>query len=55
MAVVQNAIRRGEITDPWLATRKPKMLVAVALANRTGRRVWALAKRKEDYRVRNAA
>ena len=58
MAVVQNAIRRGEITDPWLArmvARKPKMLVAVALANRTGRRVWALATRKEDYRVRNAA
>ena len=58
MAVVQNAIRRGEIMDPWLArmvARKPKMLVAVALANRTGRRVWALATRKEDYRVRNAA
>ena len=39
MAVVQNAIRRGEITDPWLArmvARKPKMLVAVALANRRG-------------------
>ena len=58
MAVVQNAVRRGEITDPWLAgmvARKPKMLVAVALANRTARRVWALATRKEDYRVRTAA
>ena len=58
MAVVQNAIRRGEITDPWLArmvARKPKMLVAVALANRTARRVWALTTRKEIYRVRTAA
>ena len=40
MAVVQHAVRRGEITDPWLAgmlARKPKKLVAVALANRTAR------------------
>ena len=58
MAVVQNAIRRGEITDPWLArmvARKPKMLVAVALANRTARMVWALTTRKEIYRLRTAA
>ena len=58
MAVVQNAIRRGEITDPWLArmvARKPKMLVAVALANRTARMIWALTTRKEIYRLRTAA
>ena len=58
MAVVQNAIRRGKITDPWLArmvARKPKMLVAVALANRTARMVWALTTRKEIYRLRTAA
>ena len=58
MAVVQHASRRGEITDPWLAgmlTRKPKKVVAVALANRTARRVWALTTRKETYRVRTAA
>ena len=58
MAVVQHASRRGEITDPWLAgmlARKPKMLVAVALANRTARIVWALTTRKETYRVRAAA
>ena len=57
MTVVQHAIRRGE-TSAWLASmlaRKPKMLVAVALANRTARRVWALATRKETYRVRAAA
>ena len=45
MTVVRHASRRGEITDPWLAgmlARKPKMLVAVALANRTARRVWVL-------------
>ena len=58
MAGVQHAIRRGEITDPWLArmlARKPKMLVAVALANRTARMVWALTTKKEIHRVRAAA
>ena len=58
MAVVQNAIRRGEITDQWLArmlAREPKMLVAVALANRTARMVWALTTKKEIHRVRAAA
>ena len=58
MSLVQHASRRGEITDPWLAGvlgRKPKKVVAVALANRTARRVWALATRKETYRVRAAA
>ena len=58
MSVVQHAIRRGEITDPWLArmlARKPKMLVAVALANRTARMVWALTTKKEIHRVRAAA
>ena len=58
MTVVQHASRRGEVTDPWLArmlARKPKKVVAVALANRTARRVWALATRKEAYRISAAA
>lgn len=48
MAVAQNTIRRGEITDPWLAgmlARKPKVLVVVAVANRTARMVRALTTR----------
>ena len=58
MAVVRHAIRRGETSDPWLASmlaRKPKMLVAVALANRTARMVWAVTTKKEIHRVRAAA
>lgn len=58
MSVVQHASRRGRIPDPWLDTmlaRKPKKVVAVALANRTARTIWALATRKETYRVRAAA
>ncbi len=33
---------------------KPKMLAAVALANRTARMVWPLSTKKEIYQVRAA-
>ena len=52
MTVVSSAIRRGATNDPWLArmlARKPRMLVAVALANRMARIVWALMTKKESY------
>ena len=52
-AVVSSAVRRGETNDPWLArmlARKPRMLVAVALANKMARIVWVLMTRKETYR-----
>ena len=58
MAVVRHAIRRGGTTDPWLANmlaRKPRMLVAVALANRMARVAWAVMTNKETYRARAAA
>ncbi len=53
MATVRWAVRRGT-KDPWLArmlARKPRMLVAVALANRMARIAWALTTRNESYRV----
>jgi len=58
MAVVRWAARRGRTNDPWLARmlmRKPRMLVAVALANRMARIVWALMTKKESYRAPVAA
>ena len=59
MTVVRHAIRRGETSDPWLARmlarNQPRMLVAVALANRTARVVWALTTKKEIYRAQAAA
>ena len=58
MAVVRWACRRGETDDPWLArmlARKPRMVVAVALANRMARIVWALMVNKEVYRAPAAA
>ena len=54
MTVVRWAARRGVTTDPWHArmlARKPRMLVAVALANRIARIVWALMTNKDIYRV----
>ena len=37
----------------WLArmmARKPKMLVAIALANKMARAIWAMLTKGEDYR-----
>jgi len=55
MSVIQNAVRRGgTIDDPWLAdmlARKPRKLVAVALANRMARVAWALTAKQESYRT----
>ena len=53
MATVGWAARRGT-KDPWLArmlARKPRMLVAVALANRRARIAWALMTKNEYYRA----
>lgn len=53
VAVVRWAARKGVSDGSWLARmlgRKPKMLVAVALANRMARTAWALLRKGEDYR-----
>jgi transposase len=45
---------RGAPAGSWLARmleRKPRMLVAVALANKTARIVWALLSKGEVYRA----
>ena len=54
MAVIRNTVRHGVVPDPWLAgmlARKPRKVVAVALANRMARILWALATNKETYRA----
>jgi transposase len=46
--------RKSIPEDSWLArisSRKPRMLVAIALANKMARTIWALIIRNEDYRV----
>ena len=45
--------RRTASEGSWLAkmlSRKPKMLVAIALANKMARQIWAMLTKNEDYR-----
>lgn len=45
--------QRGITEGSWLARmleRKPKMLVAVALANKMARMIWAMLTKQQDYR-----
>jgi len=53
-AVVLQASRRGAPKGSWLEqmmARKPRMLVTVALANKTARIIWALLMKEEDYKA----
>jgi transposase len=57
-AVVRWAARKGAAVWSWLErmlARKPRMLVAVALANKMARIVWALLTKGEIYRASIAA
>lgn len=57
MTVVRWADRKGAPEGSWLArmlTRKPRMVVAVALANRIARIAWALIQKGGIYRVPGA-
>jgi len=48
------SVRRHPDSHPWtidLLRRKPAKLVAVAMANKTARIVWAVMTRDEDYRA----
>jgi transposase len=54
MTRVRWAVKNGAPEGSWLARmleRKPRMLVAIALANKTARAVWAMMTRREDFGV----
>jgi len=54
MSIVNWASRKGAPKDPWLTrllASKPRMVVAVALANRMARRLWAMCVKHEVYKV----
>ena len=54
MAVVRSALRKGAPEGSWLQrmlARKPKMLVAIALANKMARSIWAMLAKKQNFRV----
>jgi transposase len=58
MSVVRQAVRRGAPAGSWLARmlhRKPRKLVAVALANKTARIAWAVLQSGESYKAPAAA
>ena len=53
MSVVRCAVRRAAPPGSWLArmlSRKPRMLVAVALANKIARIAWALMRNRQVSR-----
>ena len=53
MAVVKAAGRAAPPEGSWLArmpARKPRLLVALALATKMARGIWAMLTKKEDYR-----
>jgi transposase len=53
MVVVRWACRKGAREGTWLHRmlgRKPRMLVAIALANKMARSIWAMLTKGEDYR-----
>lgn len=55
MSVISASKKKGRCDDPWLANmlkKKPRMLVAVALANRMARQLWAMMVTKTDYEIR---
>jgi len=57
MAVVNSAARHGAPEGSWLErmlAKKPKMLVAIALANKMARGVWAMMTKQQDYRYPEA-
>lgn len=53
MAVLQAIERFNRPHNEWLArlrARKPRMVVAIALANKMARSIWAMMTKNEDYR-----
>jgi transposase len=54
MVIVRWACPKGTPEGSWLhrmLARKPRMLVAIAIANKMARSIWAMLTKGEDYRV----
>jgi transposase len=53
MTIVRWAVRKGAARGSWLArmlAEKPRLVAAIALANKMARSVWAMLSKGEDYR-----
>ena len=58
MSVINSIERRTRCVEPWLARMletRPRMVVAVALANRMARRLWAMLTTGQEYQIRGSA
>lgn len=58
MAVIRWAVRRPGSFGPWLQAmlaRKPRLVAAIALANKMARAIWAMLTKDQDYRGSVAA
>jgi len=55
MSVIRATVRKSPPEEgSWLGrmlAKKPRMLVAIALANKMARMIWAMLVSKEDYKV----
>lgn len=54
MTVIRWACRKAPPENSWLGkmlSRKPRMLVAIALANKMARSVWAMMTKNEEFKV----
>ena len=54
MSRIRWIVRKGVLPDNWLGHlmgRKPRMVAAVALANKMARSIWAMMTREENYRL----
>ncbi len=54
MSRIRWIFRKGVMPDNWLGrmvARKPRMVVAVALANKMARNIWAMTAKEQDYRM----
>lgn len=54
MSRIRWIVRKGVLPDNWLGRvlgRKPRMVAAVALANKMARVIWAMMTREQNYRM----
>jgi transposase len=54
MSRIRWIIRKGVMPDNWLGrvvARKPRMVAAVALANKMARNIWAMMTKEQNYRM----
>jgi transposase len=54
MSRIRWIVRKGVLPENWLGRalgRKPRMVAAVALANKMARIIWAMMTRNQNYRT----